>query len=193
MNVKCIVCHGSTEKNFTASPGLGACRGCHAEQVAQAQKSKGKEGKSCPLPRGVLAAAGEPDKWVKGVCRYCGAGCGVYTGVKGGRVVAVKGDKDNWNKGFLCLKGNFLPAILYASDRLQYPLLRKGNKFVRISWDQAMTVMVDKFHDSIRTNGPNSVAFYGSGQSYTEESYFINKLFKGGLGTNNIDGNPRLC
>lgn len=47
MNVKCIVCHGSTEKNFTASPGLGACRGCHAEQVAQAQKSKGKEGKSC--------------------------------------------------------------------------------------------------------------------------------------------------
>jgi nitrate reductase NapA len=37
------------------------------------------------------------------------------------------------------------------------------------------------------------VAFYGSGQSYTEESYFINKVFKGGLGTNNIDGNPRLC
>jgi nitrate reductase NapA len=150
-------------------------------------------GLDLPLPKGVLAAAGEPDRWVKGVCRYCGAGCGVYTGVKGGKVVAVKGDKDNWNKGFLCLKGNFLPAILYAPDRLQYPMLRRGNKFVRISWDEAMNVMVDKFHDSIRKNGPNSVAFYGSGQAYTEESYVVNKLFKGGIGTNNIDGNPRLC
>lgn len=145
------------------------------------------------LPFAKDAAAAEPDQWVKSVCRYCGAGCGVYVGVKGGKVVAVKGDKDNWNKGFLCLKGNFLPAILYAGDRLKYPLLRKGDTFVRISWDEAMNIMVDKFSSSVQKNGPNSVAFYGSGQAYTEESYFINKVFKGGLGTNNIDGNPRLC
>ncbi|MBA3003106.1 MAG: hypothetical protein FP813_04545 [Desulfurivibrio sp.] len=47
MGVKCIVCHGSTDKNFTASPGLGACRGCHAQQVSQALKAKGKEEKRC--------------------------------------------------------------------------------------------------------------------------------------------------
>ena len=47
MGVKCIVCHGALDKNFTASPGLAACRGCHAEEVAQALKGKGKEGKSC--------------------------------------------------------------------------------------------------------------------------------------------------
>jgi len=53
--------------------------------------------------------------------------------------------------------------------------------------------MTEKFAGSIKAHGANSVAFYGSGQAYTEESYVINKLFKGGLGTNNIDGNPRLC
>ena len=47
MNVKCIICHGATDKNFTNKPGIAACRGCHAEQVTQAQKSKNKEGKSC--------------------------------------------------------------------------------------------------------------------------------------------------
>jgi hypothetical protein len=47
MGVKCIVCHGATEKNFTASPGLTACRGCHADQVSQALKAKGKADKSC--------------------------------------------------------------------------------------------------------------------------------------------------
>lgn len=145
------------------------------------------------FPKELEAAGAYVNKWVKGVCRYCGAGCGVYVGVRKGKVVAVKGDKDNWNKGFLCLKGNFLPAILYAPDRVKYPLLRKGRKFVRISWKEAMDVMVGKFADTIRQHGPHSVAFYGSGQSYTEESYFMNKLFKAGLGTNNIDGNPRLC
>ncbi|HSR36353.1 MAG TPA: molybdopterin-dependent oxidoreductase, partial [Desulfurivibrionaceae bacterium] len=149
-------------------------------------------GLDLPLPRGAAAAIG-PDKWTKGVCRYCGAGCGLYVGTAGGKVVAVKGDKDNWNKGFLCLKGNFLPAIMTAPDRLQYPLRRRGTKFERISWSEAMDLMVGKFHDAIRKNGPNSVGFYGSGQAFTEESYVVNKLFKGGLGTNNIDGNPRLC
>jgi len=47
MGVKCIVCHGSTDKNFTANPGLAACRGCHAEEVSQAMKAKGKAEKSC--------------------------------------------------------------------------------------------------------------------------------------------------
>ena len=44
---QCIACHGSTDKDFTAKPGPAACRGCHADQVAQARKSKGKEGKNC--------------------------------------------------------------------------------------------------------------------------------------------------
>ncbi len=145
------------------------------------------------LPGQVLGGTeADVDLWTKGVCRYCGAGCGLYVGSKGGKVTAVKGDKENWNKGFLCLKGNFLPAIMTAPDRAKYPLLNKNGKFVRITWKEAMDLMVAKFGEAYKAN-PNSVAFYGSGQSYTEESYVMNKLFKGGLGTNNIDGNPRLC
>ena len=149
-------------------------------------------GLELPKPADSWAVEADVDTWTKGVCRYCGAGCGVYVGVKNGKVTAVKGDKDNWNKGFLCLKGNFLPAIMTAPDRAQQPLLKKGGKFVPISWDEAMELMVSKFGEAYQAS-PNSVAFYGSGQSYTEESYFMNKLFKGGLGSNNIDGNPRLC
>jgi nitrate reductase (cytochrome) len=144
------------------------------------------------LPDGIEAAE-QSDTWVKGVCRYCGAGCGVYVGLKVGKVVAVKGDKDGWNKGFLCIKGNFLAPILYAANRAKYPLLKRGDKFERISWKEATDLMVSKFGGSIKQNGVDSVAFYGSGQAFTEESYFMTKFFKGGLGTNNIDGNPRLC
>ena len=79
-------------------------------------------GLELPLPKGVEGATVDADKWVKAVCRYCGAGCGVYAGVSKGKVVAIKGDKDNWNKGLLCIKGYYLPPILYANDRLKYPI-----------------------------------------------------------------------
>ena len=39
-----------------------------------------------PLTQVANAAANEPDEWVKSVCRFCGTGCGVMVGVKGGKV-----------------------------------------------------------------------------------------------------------
>jgi len=131
--------------------------------------------------------------WIKGVCRYCGTGCGLYKGVKDGKLVAVKGDKENHNDGFLCLKGFLLPQIIDTETRLRYPMIKKNGTFVRASWDEALDLVAKKFTDSIATYGKDSVAFYGSGQGYTEETYAANKLFKGGFGTNNVEGNPRLC
>jgi len=43
-----------------------------------------------------------------------------------------------------------------------------------------------------QTDGPDAVAFYGSGQLLTEEYYVAVKLAKGFLGTNNFDTNSRL-
>jgi nitrate reductase (cytochrome) len=139
------------------------------------------------------ALAADDTLWVKSVCRYCGTGCGLYVGVKGGRVVAVQGDKDNHNAGFLCLKGFLLPQIMTAPDRLLHPLVRRGDALVRASWDEAMGLAVARFQEAIAKHGPDAVGFYGSGQGLTEETYVANKLFKAGLRTNNVDGNPRLC
>ena len=66
----------------------------------------------------LAATAPGGEKWVKSVCRYCGTGCGLYIGVRDGKVFAVKGDKENLNKGFLCLKGFLLPQVMNAPDRL---------------------------------------------------------------------------
>jgi nitrate reductase NapA len=143
------------------------------------------------VPAEVLAAPGE--RWVKSVCRYCGTGCGLYVGVRDGRVFAVKGDKDDHNRGLLCLKGFLLPQIMGAPDRCLHPLVRKGGKLVRASWEEAMALVASRFREAIDRHGPDAVGFYGSGQALTEESYAANKLFKAGLRTNNVEGNPRLC
>lgn len=134
------------------------------------------------------------EKWVKGVCRYCGTGCGVLAGVSKGKIIAVKGDPDcAVNKGKLCVKGILLPKIMDTKDRLLHPMIKKNGHFVQVTWDEALDLIANKFKEAISQHGKDSVGFYGSGQNIAEEAYLANKLFKGAIGTNNIDGNPRTC
>ena len=148
-----------------------------------------------------LAALGSPTAqaapgdvaWTKSVCRYCGTGCGLFVGTRAGKVVSVQGDKENHNAGFLCLKGFLLPQIMGAPDRLLHPLVRKNGTLRQATWEEAMSLVAARFQESVEKHGPDSVGFYGSGQGLTEETYAANKLFKAGLRTNNVDGNPRLC
>ena len=78
---------------------------------------------------GVSAAQGAEDKdvrWDKIPCRFCGTGCSVLLGVKGGRVVATQGDPEApVNRGLACITGYFLAKIMYGQDRLTQPLLRQ--------------------------------------------------------------------
>ncbi|MAF66988.1 MAG: nitrate reductase catalytic subunit [Planctomycetes bacterium] len=133
-------------------------------------------------------------EWVKSVCRFCGTGCGVQLAVSDRKLVALRGDIDHpTTKGLVCAKALFLPKIVHSPTRLTYPRIRRGGKLERASWEEAMSLVAEKFADAIDEHGADSVAYYGSGQALSEESYFANRLFKGGIGTNNVEGNPRLC
>ena len=78
------------------------------------------------IPTVAVAAEGSEDiKWDKAPCRFCGTGCSVLVGTQNGRVVASQGDPDApVNRGLNCIKGYFLPKIMYGKDRLTQPLLR---------------------------------------------------------------------
>jgi nitrate reductase NapA len=135
---------------------------------------------------------GTADEWHKSVCRFCGTGCTIKVGLRDGEVVDIRGHEDGHNKGVICVKGSMLRA-LSRIPRLLKPQIRSGGKLKEASWDEALGLVADKFTQIRDQNGPDALAFYGSGQLFTEESYTANKLFKAGLRTNNVDGNPRLC
>ncbi len=133
--------------------------------------------------------------WKKAPCRYCGTGCGVEVGLHSGRVMAVRGDQASpVNKGLLCVKGYHLPAMLYAKDRLLYPQRRHPDgRLERITWDQALDLVASKFKETLETKGPEAVAVYGSGQWTVFDGYAALKWVKGGMRSNNLDPNARLC
>lgn len=141
------------------------------------------------------AMADSSIKYERAQCRFCGTGCTVLAGIKHGKIVAVKGDADSpVNFGRLCMKGYALPHIMYAKDRLTKPLVRQADgTYKEVSMTEALDLVANKFVDSIQKHGVNSVAWFGSGQNTTQEAYAANKLFKGIIGTANVEGNPRLC
>ncbi|MDD7887705.1 nitrate reductase [Flavivirga sp. 57AJ16] len=134
---------------------------------------------------------------IKTTCSYCGVGCGIIVKKDTNDKVFVEGDKEHpVNKGMLCSKGMNLHYVANdTSDRILYPEMRwsRSHPRERVSWDDALDRAASVFKAIIKKHGPDSVGFYVSGQSLTEEYYIANKLTKGFLGTNNIDTNSRLC
>ncbi|PTS87518.1 MULTISPECIES: nitrate reductase [unclassified Caulobacter] len=131
---------------------------------------------------------------VKTACPYCGVGCGVSAVVardgREGRAVSVAGDPAHpANLGRLCSKGTALGATVSLEGRLLEPTI--GGRVV--TWTEATALVAKRFSDTIARHGPDSVAFYVSGQLLTEDYYVANKLMKGFIGSGNIDTNSRLC
>ncbi|MDH7637672.1 nitrate reductase [Sphingomonas oryzagri] len=127
---------------------------------------------------------------VRTTCAYCGVGCGVLATPTGERSVTIQGDPDHpANYGRLCSKGTHLGETVGLEGRLLHPMI--GDK--RASWDKALDLVARRFKETIARHGPDSVAFYVSGQLLTEDYYVANKLMKGFIGSSNIDTNSRLC
>lgn len=104
--------------------------------------------------------------------------------------IKVKGDPDHpANQGRLCSKGTALADTLSAATRLATPQIDGA----AASWDDAIALIAQRFGDAARDHGPGSIAAYLSGQMLTEDYYVANKLFKGFLGSPNLDTNSRLC
>ncbi|APC15047.1 nitrate reductase [Pseudomonas frederiksbergensis] len=129
-------------------------------------------------------------------CCYCGVGCGVLIEHDGEQILGVSGDPTHpANFGKLCSKGSTLHLTGDLAARALYPELRLGKALARgrTDWDTALEHAATVFAATISEHGPDSVAFYISGQLLTEDYYAFNKLARALVGTNNIDSNSRLC
>ncbi|HEY3698737.1 MAG TPA: molybdopterin-dependent oxidoreductase, partial [Spongiibacteraceae bacterium] len=123
-------------------------------------------------------------------CPYCGVGCGVSVTRNGIELLPVAGDSEHpSNFGKLCVKGSALHETLGEQRRLLYPQINGA----RATWEQALDDISARLQKTLREHGPQAVALYLSGQLLTEDYYVANKLWKGFVGSANVDTNSRLC
>ncbi|MGL4974752.1 MAG: molybdopterin-dependent oxidoreductase, partial [Bosea sp. (in: a-proteobacteria)] len=132
---------------------------------------------------------------VRTTCPYCGVGCGVIATPDGKGGASIAGDPDHpANFGRLCSKGSALGETLALGSRVLHPLKRQPDgSYSRVGWSEALDAVASGLSDMAATHGPDSIAFYLSGQLLTEDYYVANKLMKGFIGSPHVDTNSRLC
>jgi len=97
----------------------------------------------------------------------CGVGCGLEVQVESNRIVKVRPDKESpFSEGYVCRKGMNIAYHLHNADRVHHPLKKVGDRFERISWDQAISEIAGKLKDILDRHGPRSVASMAGGGEY---------------------------
>jgi nitrate reductase (cytochrome) len=147
--------------------------------------------------RGAAAAGpvADPDAvaWKRAPCTLCGVGCGLLVGIRNGRAVSARGDPDSpAGRGLACVKGYHAVQALYGRDRLTRAMVRRNGTLVTVSLEDALDAVAARLRATVQAHGADSVALYGPADWMLTDAFIAAKLFKGGLGTNNVDGAARL-
>ena len=124
------------------------------------------------------------------VCSMCGVGCNVAVQTRNGELMRVNARlNEDVNEEWTCDKGKFEQYWVNSADRVKEPMIRLASQMTRVTWDDAMKAAVSGLKTAADTD-PNSVAGIGSSKCSNEDLYLFQRLFRSGLGTNNIDHRP---
>ena len=141
------------------------------------------------VPNGLAEDAEAPSrgseiKRVRTCCRGCGKmECGVWVTVENGRAIKSEGDQSSFqSSGNHCGKGQASIQAAYHPDRIYHPLKRTNPKgedpgWVRITWDEAMDTIGEKFTEIIDQYGGQSIFnMCGTSRQWVYGPYCFYKL-----------------
>ncbi|RTX85755.1 molybdopterin oxidoreductase family protein, partial [Mammaliicoccus vitulinus] len=130
----------------------------------------------------------------KTVCTYCGVGCSFDVWTKDREILRVLPHEDSpANHISTCVKGKFAWDYVNSEERLQKPLVRKDGYFQEVEWDEALSVISNRFSEIKNQYGKDALAFISSSKCTNEESYLMQKLSRQVIGTHNVDNCSRYC
>ena len=174
---------------FLKRSGMVAGAGAFASQLpfSMMQKAEAAAG------TGPSVAADGKMEVKRTVCTHCSVGCAVDAIVQNGVWVRQEPVFDSpLNLGSYCAKGASVREHGHGEHRLKYPMKLVNGKYQRITWDQAMGEISEKFMKLRKDSGPDSVYWIGSSKHNNEQAYLLRK-FVSLFGTNNCDHQARIC
>jgi len=139
---------------------------------------------------------GQPDHAVVTTCAYCGVGCSFRAEMKGAEVVRMVPHKDGKaNHGHSCVKGRFAWGYATHPDRIKKPMIRSKitDPWREVSWQEAFAYAAGEIRRIQQQYGRTSVGGITSSRCTNEETFLVQKLVRGGFGTNNVDTCARVC
>jgi anaerobic selenocysteine-containing dehydrogenase len=129
-------------------------------------------------------------------CMLCVWDCGIKATVEDGKLVKTEGMPEHpVSMGYICPRGETLPAYVYSDSRLLYPYRRKSNGGLeRVTWDQALDICAENLTKVKEKYGSKALAiFCGSvGVENIEVAAFAQR-FKSAYNTPNLLSVENIC
>ncbi|UCH90452.1 MAG: molybdopterin-dependent oxidoreductase, partial [Nitrospirota bacterium] len=126
------------------------------------------------------------------VCGYCGDGCQITFQTKGNALIEINSTQGSGrNNGDLCARGYFGYHVSEHPDRLTLPLIRKGDEFQSVQWEEALELVAQRLLDIKAKYGADAIGGLISGRCTNEDVYVFQKFMRGVVGTNRIDSSVR--
>jgi NADH-quinone oxidoreductase subunit G len=127
-------------------------------------------------------------EYVPTICTHCSNGCKVTLSIRNHEIMRANNrDLSGINGDFLCVKGRFGFDFTQHKERLRQPLVRRGDKLVPVSWEEAAQTAAAKLKHAHAAGGADSIGFIGSNRTTNEENYLLQRLARATFSTNNID------
>jgi formate dehydrogenase major subunit len=171
---------------FLKRSGVGLGAGAFASQLPLGFVGKAEA---------ATADSGGKEEVKRTVCTHCSVGCAIDAIVENGIWTRQEPVFDSpINLGAHCAKGAAIREHGHGEHRLKSPMKLINGKYVKISWEQAMSEVGDKLL-AIRNDkaaGPDSVFWVGSSKHNNEQAYMFRK-FASMFGSNNCDHQARIC
>lgn len=152
---------------------------------------------TCPtgaLEDNSILAYGVPTEWTRTTCPYCGTGCEMKVGTHKNQILSIRPLYEApVSRGHLCVKGRYAFDFVHAADRIHQPMIREGDDWRTVSWEEAISFTAERLNTIVGTQGPESIGILGSARSTNEENYLTQKFARVVIGTNNVDCCARVC
>jgi len=118
-------------------------------------------------------------------CPLCEASCGLEVSHHEGRVLRIRGDREDvFSHGFICPKGSTLRQLHEDPDRLRSPLVWRNGRHEEVTWDEAWAVIADRLGAVMATHGRQAVAVYlGNPSAHSLSAMTYNRVVLQSLGT----------
>jgi len=139
---------------------------------------------------------GKPERAVVTTCAYCGVGCTFRAEMRGEQLVRMVPWKDGKaNRGHSCVKGRFAWGYANHQDRILNPMIRESidQPWREVSWDEALAYTADRIRQIKAESGARALGGITSSRCTNEETFLVQKLVRGGFGSNNVDTCARVC
>lgn len=127
------------------------------------------------------------------VCNFCSDGCSMLAGTRSEkliRTVARDGrgrTAGGINHDFLCSLGRYTIDFVHSRERVERPLIRRGEHLVPATWDEAIGFVAKRLGELKAEHGGKALGVIAAGRLLNEDHYTLRRFAAEALETKNAD------